>query len=259
MSLTKDNAISVLLAAVVVAVLIIAATQLTTAPQTTGTPQSTPISTPTTIPSISPEVMGISAQKQDTTTQVDPIINCDFPKSGPIEMKSSKCDLMTDCELEPGKWQAVYQTDCDALHKNQLKALASENTTSPTTSPTPENLIYCSFKDGAGNYHTFNQVTEEDCSAYKSIWSTAKSYSPLPVITATPQNTAPQQQNQYDAESIALKNQQCKDDAKWNYQGESQAAKTHGGSTAEYLQKVAEQNLAYNLAQCDVLYPVSIY
>ncbi|TSC72741.1 MAG: hypothetical protein G01um101438_458 [Parcubacteria group bacterium Gr01-1014_38] len=60
-------------------------------------------------PTPEPAVRAASGEK-------DPIVDCQFPHSGPIPMRESKCAKMTDCEVESGKWQAVWVTDCERLY-----------------------------------------------------------------------------------------------------------------------------------------------
>lgn len=51
------------------------------------------------------------------------LTNCKFPYSGSILMSKEKCSAMIDCEIEIGKWQAVYKTDCDKLMESILKSM----------------------------------------------------------------------------------------------------------------------------------------
>ena len=66
------------------------------------------------------------------TGSLDSIINCNFPHTGTLRVTQSKCDAMTDCEISPGKWQTVFKTDCDALHKSQSASNSSTNTQDTT-------------------------------------------------------------------------------------------------------------------------------
>jgi len=51
------------------------------------------------------------------------IIECRFPYSGTIMVTREKCNAMIDCEVEIGKWQAVYKSDCDKLMESILKSM----------------------------------------------------------------------------------------------------------------------------------------
>lgn len=94
--------------------------------QNTTTPASTPIPTVNLIFKTSP-----TPAAAKNTTSSDPIVNCPFQHTGTLRVTQSKCNAMTDCEVSPGKWQAVFKTDCDALLKNQVK----EKTTTEAVVP----------------------------------------------------------------------------------------------------------------------------
>lgn len=77
----------------------------------------------------------------------DPVIQCNFPHSGTLSLPQSKCHKMTDCEIESGKWQAVYQSDCDALHETQASEVTSKATVASkaVASPAPYKPSYTPY------------------------------------------------------------------------------------------------------------------
>ena len=70
---------------------------------------------------------------------------CDFQYSGRVEVPLGQCSQMTDCEIDHGKFQAVFISDCDALHAKQAKTLTAtpvhtsiySSTPLPSFSPVP--------------------------------------------------------------------------------------------------------------------------
>lgn len=101
-----------------------------------------------------PAVQGISQQ-------VD-LVDCEFPYSGTIPMEESKCTKMTDCEIAPGKWQAVFLNDCEALHRNQGVLVATETNT-PDAGP-----VKCKIEDKISEYSS-----QEACSKAQKEWHQA--------------------------------------------------------------------------------------
>lgn len=103
----------------------------TPTPLTPTTSASIPKPTlqPTQLQTLTPKVEGTSIKKVSN----DPVIACKFEHSGTIYVSQSKCNLMTDCEIDKGEWQAVFKTDCDALHAKQGSATQAVTPTKAVT------------------------------------------------------------------------------------------------------------------------------
>jgi hypothetical protein len=91
----------------------------------------------------------------------DPIVSCQFPHTGTIAMPESKCDKMTDCEVSPGKWQAVWKKDCEALDKNQ-KTTDTTTSTAKSVSTTRKKVpIDFNYDRLTGTYYCYEDRINE--------------------------------------------------------------------------------------------------
>lgn len=142
MSIPKNNLISTSLTLVIVGSLVIGTANLIAysidqavkqnqtlgvkmIPVTTNTPTPAKSALDKDVPLTEKSIPQAVVLNNKSVINTDPIVSCNFPKTGPISIPKSQCDKMIDCQLESGKYQAVWKTDCQALRNRQAQEVAT--------------------------------------------------------------------------------------------------------------------------------------
>lgn len=85
----------------------------------------------------------------------DPVISCNFPNSGPKQMRQSECAKATDCGLETGVWEPALSAD--ACKKRQTEYYNSKH---------PECFVWGKTL----------RLTPETCTSYKQQEASSNSW-----------------------------------------------------------------------------------
>jgi hypothetical protein len=108
---------------------------------------------------------------EQSNVSSDPLIDCVYPHSGRLRVKQSECaGTKVDCEVEPGKWQVVWNTDCQALRekekriatqRKEIEVVEEKQSAIPTPAIT-SSLVTCEL-----SYGTY-QLSSEYCNEAKN-------------------------------------------------------------------------------------------